>query len=1113
MQRQDISKLLNDFESSDDSIFYCLYFIANFTDDTTIFALNTLEKYIKEKWDKLEDIKVKKVYRNYFFDNINVRLGHLNDNLTDKNRQYLLTSINKLNYIIVLIASKDWPKAWPNLIGYLCEKAKNNFSYESENCMKILLLLSENINKNFEKIMTTKKNIELTAQMRAELNKILSVVKYFIVEKSNDFIEFIKSQSQNSNNINNINNNNNNGNKILAINILKQAIKLYEEFINWLNIENMLDNQIIKNILSILKLEICKNAIIECFGTLFRFRIDKIEGEFKEKIHEMMLDIYESFISIFHNNIIKRKNFVEQYKKISGTEPEKIMGFESFTILSENCLINFFTENFNFIKEKSIQSKEFLNTYNNSLLIGLFYILQFTDFKNEQIQSNAMEFWYFIVSELFTIKKPIKNSYNSNSSLNNNSLNSTNSTSIIEEKETLVEYLKNSDLYKLCFGQILNKLRELLCQKMTKPLELKIQLDENGDIISEINEFDESFNKNLQETKQNVLIFLTLIDPELTKNFIITKLHEYSKNNFTLSNLIKINSLSWSSGIIAGTMDDKTERDFVTLVCKLHFIMIKNAEGLSAEVLASDLMFVISKYIHFISKNDEFPFAVFKKLLELFEINSTYVKDFACETFLRLSVCDELLIQKKENTYDFIDFLIKNLKVYTKTLNKAQIMMVFEALSNLIGKVTDQTIKENFFRKLIQKPNESFIEIISKKNRNINYLNNINIIKEIKYFIATNERICYSLKNFYWLYGITIFKEIITIYIYYNEKLNEIIGDSYNHSIKRDTYKSINNTILKYFSSLVKNIGDANIIKRDMLFDYGKVLDIFSKTPETNKNPNVLLLFGTIVEALNSDYEVNYKIWDFFSKYIIKFIMDENNTFPDLTENFYKFTKSLVSNSTETFFYKYKAIPNNLIDVLNYGIKTTFPNIYELSLEILCILIEKIFQMNVTIEDKKAIILQFYSSYFKITIIVVFNNIVDGLHQNGIKTQIKILRILLNNLENETIFEKGRKNYFQKMIIELLPNITNNLTYNQIETFAMALFNYSNNENHFEIIIKDFLVSINSFIKKDEYVSQKEKVHYNNLSKRKELLKNLMPRAENKDNISIDNYRDDFYEL
>jgi hypothetical protein len=230
--------------------------------------------------------------------------------------------------------------------------------------------------------------------------------------------------------------------------------------------------------------------------------------------------------------------------------------------------------------------------------------------------------------------------------------------------------------------------------------------------------------------------------------------------------------------------------------------------------------------------------------------------------------------------------------------------------------------------------------------------------------------------------------------------------------------------------------------------------------------------------------------------------MDVNNTFPDLTENFYKFTKSIVANSTETFFYKYKSIPNNLIDALNYGIKTTFPNIYELSLEILCILIEKILQMNVTIEDKKAIIQQFYSSYFKTIFIVVFNNIVDGLHQNGIKTQIKILRILLNNMENETIFEEGRKKFFQKMIIELLSNITNNLTYNQIETFAMALFNFSNKENFFEIIIKDFLVSINSFSKKDEYVSQKEKVHFNNLSKRKELLKNYIPRGKQLDKIS-----------
>ena len=66
----------------------------------------------------------KKVIRYFMFDNLNLRIKILNENNIDKKRQYLLLSINKLNFIIVQIASKDWPKSWPNLKAISLMKAK-----------------------------------------------------------------------------------------------------------------------------------------------------------------------------------------------------------------------------------------------------------------------------------------------------------------------------------------------------------------------------------------------------------------------------------------------------------------------------------------------------------------------------------------------------------------------------------------------------------------------------------------------------------------------------------------------------------------------------------------------------------------------------------------------------------------------------------------------------------------------------------------------------------------------------------------------------------------------------------------------------------------------------
>ncbi len=411
----------------------------------------------------------------------------------------------------------------------------------------------------------------------------------------------------------------------------------------------------------------------------------------------------------------------------------------------------------------------------------------------------------------------------------------------------------------------------------------------------------------------------------------------------------------------------------------------------------------------------------------------------------------------------------------------------------------------------MKKPNESFIEVINNKNRNINYLNNLNVMKSIKILIVTNERICNPFKTFYWFYGITIFKEIINIYIYYNDKLNELINNNCNNGINKEKYELVNTTILKYFISLVKNINDINIIKNDMLMNYGILLGIFSTNPNNNKNPNLLLLFAAIIEVFkNNNYEITYKIWDFFYTNIFNLLKDANNSFPEITENFFKLVNSLVTHSLETFHFKYKSIPNNLIDVINYGINCDIPTIYELSLETLCILLEKMSQININGMEQTIIIQEFYFNYFKKIFYFVFNNMIDGLHQNGIKTQIKILRIMVNTYKNIDIFDRENKINFQNELKEELIKLGKNLTQTQIITFTLALFNYSSDEHYFELTIQDFLVSINSFSKKDESVSEEEKKQQILLSRELEL-KKYLSLAENNQNISIDNYlRDDF---
>ena len=1088
-----------------------------------MLALNAIEKFVKEKWGKIGQDNDKIVIRYFLVDNLNTRLSSIDTNLSDKRKQYLMTSINKLNYIIFLIASKDWPKLWPTLIEELCNRAKKDYSYISENCIKLLLLLSDNLNSNYKKLMTAKKNIKLSCQICNEQNLIFNLVKFYVVEKSNQIISYIF-----DNNFLNLFNQNEYylEDKDLLASILKQSIKLFDEFINWFEIENILDESIISSLLNILKKELCKNEIIDCFGTLFKFELNKLEGQNEEKLRLRILDIYDSFITIFHNDIVKRKNYLEQIELITSSQKEKIDGFEKFTFCIENCLISFFKANFEFIKEKSNLDSEFLNKYNNSIQLGLQYLFQFTELKNEQIKNNVMEFWYYIVFDLFTLgknqnkmNKINNNSHNSNNSSNifNDSTKSSISNCSVENREILVDYLKINNIYNKCFVHILDNLREYLLLNMPKPLEIKIKINESNKMPSE------GFNQDLQETTINVLKYLTIMEPEKTKNLIITGIMKEKKNddnNYSSMDLDKINSLCWSAGIISGTMNEELELDFFVCLCQLLIMMQKQLHLEKRRILAFNLLFVVSKYLKVICSNKPGIFIIIKKLTEFFVEDSSELRDYACEILYRISLSQELIQKNEKYGIDFIKFLMENLKKISKNLNSAQLMMFYESIGNIINKINDQEVKQNYFFKLIENSNKLMLKIINAKNDNINYLNNSNVITILRFIITFNERICYSMKAFYWLYGCSIFKEIINMLLYYNVKLNMNLNSNVHNSnsgVKTEEYESIISTILKYLTSLVKNIDNIQIIKNDMLLDFGVLIDKFTKNPIQNKNPNMVLLFSAVIDVCkNQDYELIYRIWQFFGQKIFNLIInDKNNVFQELAENFFILIKSLVSNSTETFYVKYNSIPKNLIDMLNYGVNSNVPCIYEISLETLSILLENIFKINLKGIDPIKIIKEFYFNYFERIFYFVFGNMIDGSHQNGIKTQIQILQFLIKNLNNYEIFDTRYKVNFQQKLRNDLPKIGNNLSSNQIDTFTLSLFNYSDDSHDFGIIIKDFLVTLNNFDKNEDIISEQEKLQQIKLAREIESNKYLSyHNSENVENVSINNYQhEDFINI
>ena len=161
--------------------------------------------------------------------------------------------------------------------------------------------------------------------------------------------------------------------------------------------------------------------------------------------------------------------------------------------------------------------------------------------------------------------------------------------------------------------KVIDIVRERLCLKMTKPLEVKIDIDENGDIAYDPtkNTVYQIIHENMRET----LIYLTYIDPYKTYNLLHTKINEQfeiakmqNKINPSL-----LNSISWSAGCISGAMSDDLEIQFLIVFIKvlLNLCEIIRGKGNKA-ICASNIMYVVGQYPKFLNHHWKFLKTVVK---------------------------------------------------------------------------------------------------------------------------------------------------------------------------------------------------------------------------------------------------------------------------------------------------------------------------------------------------------------------------------------------------------------------------------------------------------------------------------------------------------------------
>ena len=1104
-ERQMANTLIDQFQKLENSFQYCEFILNNTNSNYTRYiALSIYETFINEKWNLLDNNS--KLNLRNFLVSLLIKLVMNKDFYANTANHFL---INKLNVVIVIIAKNEWTTTWPNFISELCTSSKSDPNL-CENNMKLLILLSEEINSFWKNSLTAKKAYELREKMSKEFIEVFNLCQLII-------------------------NNSNSVNK----NLLIIAIKLFAEYMNWFPITLTLNqDMMMKTLVNFKELSSCRTETMKCLGNLFGIKMKNLSQNEINTYRILLIQMYQTFIQIMDNEIVKGKNFADQYKFIMEKNPEKITGYENMTHSFEMSLINFFKSNMPYIQsfdfiEGTQQVNQFLATYIPQITNGLNYLTQFLYIENEEIFQAAVDFWLWFAYKVFTLKNPEdtldtfdlafeNNDFNININNNSNNIiinnNNNNDVQVKYTKEQYLQYLNDSYMYKNCYMKIIDKVRERLCLKMTKPLEVKIDIDENGDIAYDPtkNTVYQIIHENMRET----LIYLTYIDPFKTQNLLHSKINEQFEiaKQQNKINPALLNSISWSAGCISGAMNDLTEMHFLIYFIKVLLSLCEIIRGKGNKAIcASNIMYVVGQYPKFLNNHWKFLKTVVRKLFEFMHESFEGVQDFACETFLKISIkcAKNFTIMQEQEKEEYIKELVRNVSETTKDLKPHQQLMFYEAIGNMINSEINLTKKTFYIKQLMNEKDSQWNGIFNQAKNDITILNNTNVVKGLSLIILINERVSFSTKTPYWSYGVNIFNNLINSFIYYSQCINEHLSNNKNLDMNIRSYIIYNRTLIKFLTSLIKNTDDVQLIQNEMLPSFGSLIDTYNKNLPNNKDPNMLLLFSSLLEKIqNGNPEVVSVIWKLLSQSTIQLIKNDYESFPEHRMNFFILLKSMISNSFESLFRAQNLNFNkDVIDTITFAINHNTPSMSETGLETLLILLQKV--ISVKSIDLQNIIDPFFSNYFFMLFNDVFNSMTDGFHQSGFKLQVKVIQIFFQvidkNVIKENLFDQNEsnKNFFLKKLLNDILQAYKNITTTQGEALCLGMINSCNDEHKFKSVMRDFLVSLKSFIGNNEALWEEEKKKELELAKRlEEQKKSFLPGPQYDKQINANNYQD-----
>ena len=518
--------------------------------------------------------------------------------------------------------------------------------------------------------------------------------------------------------------------------LLRTTLETLLRFLNWIPLGYVFETDIIDIIISkFLKPPETRNIAMKALTEIAGLPIGP-QFQYNQKLVQMFTETLTNVAEFIPPSIDLRST----YRKSNSRDQEFVQNLALF-------LCAYFSTHLSIIE--NLPNENFLTH-------GHWYLIMISKIEDREIFKICLEYWNKLVCELYEEMQTVP-------ATELNPLLSMQTSGLTNGGAPNPDALRNYNLRKHKFDEILTSLRYVMIENMVKPEEVLVVENDEGEIVREF--VKESDTIQLYKTTRECLVYLTHLDVVNTESIMSEKLAKQVDG--TEWSWPACNTLCWAIGSISGAMNEETEKRFLVTVIKdlLGLTEMKRGKDNKA-VVASNIMYIVGQYPRFLKAHWKFLKTVVNKLFEFMHETHEGVQDMACDTFIKIaSKCKRHFVALQPGEAEpFIDEIVRNLRKITCDLSPQQIHTFYEACGNMINAQGQKSMQERLIGELMATPNQAWDAIIQQAQQNPQFLQDAETIKIIGNIMKTNVAACTSIGSYFYPQIGRIYMDMLQMY-------------------------------------------------------------------------------------------------------------------------------------------------------------------------------------------------------------------------------------------------------------------------------------------------------------------------------------------------------------